>query len=157
MEYTIRGKLIKGFPDYVIYPDGKIYSCIRHQIMRPTPSNGYNQIGMTNNKGQRKNKFIHCLVAEHFIDNSENKPCVDHIDRNRLNNNVSNLRWVTRSENQQNRGIQINNTSGMKNIRFHKKNNKWCYQKMVKSIPYTFYNKNKQVVLWCKLVHSLLS
>lgn len=42
---------------------------------------------------------IHRLVAEAFIENINNKPIIDHIDGNKLNNNASNLRWVTNSEN----------------------------------------------------------
>lgn len=38
-------------------------------------------------------------MAEYFIPNLQNKPCVNHIDGNKQNNNVSNLEWVTRSEN----------------------------------------------------------
>ena len=45
---------------------------------------------------------IHQLVAIHFIPNPENKPCIDHIDTNKLNNRVDNLRWVTHHENNQN-------------------------------------------------------
>jgi hypothetical protein len=46
-----------------------------------------------------KSVLVHRLVAIHFIDNPENKPCVDHIDFDKTNNNVSNLRWVTYEEN----------------------------------------------------------
>lgn len=42
---------------------------------------------------------IHRLVAELFIPNPDNKPCVDHIDGNPHNNNVLNLRWCTQMEN----------------------------------------------------------
>ena len=44
--------------------------------------------------------YVHRIVAKAFIPNPENKPEIDHIDYNPLNNNVTNLRWVTHSENQ---------------------------------------------------------
>lgn len=46
-----------------------------------------------------KNYFVHRLVAETFIENSENKPFIDHINQDRLNNSVENLRWATVKEN----------------------------------------------------------
>lgn len=49
-----------------------------------------------------KSYLIHRLVAEAFIPNPENKPCVDHIDGNKLNADASNLRWVTYHENNSN-------------------------------------------------------
>lgn len=51
--------------------------------------------------GVNKNKQIQTLVAEAFIKNPEEKPCVNHIDGNKQNNVVSNLEWVTHSENTQ--------------------------------------------------------
>lgn len=65
--------------------------------------------GSKKDKGYRtvgynyKRYSVHRLVAETFIPNPENKPEVDHIDRNPSNNNVSNLRWVTVRENNNNR------------------------------------------------------
>lgn len=46
---------------------------------------------------------VHKAVAELFIPNPDNKPCVDHIDTNTFNNRVDNLRWVTYKENQNNK------------------------------------------------------
>ena len=54
-------------------------------------------------KGVKTTRCVHRLVAEAFLPNPDQKPCIDHIDRNRANNVVSNLRWVTHSQNQQNR------------------------------------------------------
>ncbi|SUM34073.1 ORF027 [Staphylococcus gallinarum] len=46
-----------------------------------------------------KTQLVHRLLAKHFIDNPLNKKCVNHIDGNKTNNNLSNLEWVTYSEN----------------------------------------------------------
>lgn len=61
-------------------------------------ANGYKLI-MFKGKSYR----VHRLVAETFIPNSENKPQIDHIDRDPSNNDVENLRWVTAQENSLNR------------------------------------------------------
>lgn len=46
-----------------------------------------------------KSIYIHRLVANAFIENTGNKPCVNHIDNNPFNNKVDNLEWVTDKEN----------------------------------------------------------
>lgn len=50
-----------------------------------------------NGKGQIK--YIHRLVAEHFIPNPDGKPEVNHIDENKVNNRADNLEWCTHTEN----------------------------------------------------------
>lgn len=59
---------------------------------------GYVDTGLSLD-GKYTQRVIHRLVAEAFIPNPENKPCVNHIDNNRSNNHVSNLEWVNHKEN----------------------------------------------------------
>jgi hypothetical protein len=64
--------------------------------------NGYLTTALSK-EGKRKSFKIHRLLAEHFIPNPENKPTVDHIDRNKSNNSLDNLRWATYLEQVKNR------------------------------------------------------
>lgn len=75
---------------------GKI---LKHNILKT----GYNQITIKPNGrfGKSKSVRIHREVAIAFIPNPMNLPQVNHIDGNKLNNNVTNLEWVTASQNQQ--------------------------------------------------------
>lgn len=49
--------------------------------------------------GEQRRYYVHRLISEAFIPNTKNKPQVNHIDGNSLNNNIDNLEWVTASEN----------------------------------------------------------
>lgn len=59
---------------------------------------GYYFVNLKKNS-QNEIKLIHRLIAETFINNDNNFPCVNHIDGNKLNNNVNNLEWCTYSHN----------------------------------------------------------
>ncbi len=62
-------------------------------------TNGY-LIIVLNKNSKHHSYSIHRLVAQAFIPNPKDKPQVNHKDGNKLNNNVENLEWTTRSENQ---------------------------------------------------------
>ena len=63
-------------------------------IMKGSEKNGYKRVTIN-----KKTHTIHRLVAIAFIQNIDNKPCVNHIDGDKLNNHVNNLEWCTHSEN----------------------------------------------------------
>lgn len=63
-----------------------------------------------------KHYRVHRLLAKAFIENPLNKECVDHINCNTIDNNLINLRWVTKNENSYNRTLSKNNKSGCKGV-----------------------------------------
>ena len=70
-------------------------------------------------------KRLHILVAMTFLDNPKNRPCVDHINGDKADNRLVNLRFATTKENAQNSKISSRNTSGIKGVSFNKVNGKW--------------------------------
>ena len=92
-------KFIKNYEYYSINTKGEVYSYISDKfIILFDNESGYLRAKLYKNKISKK-YLVHRLVAEAFKPNPENKPCVNHKDSDRHNNNVSNLGWVTYSEN----------------------------------------------------------
>ena len=95
-------KQVKGFENYLITLDGKVFSLYTMKFLKSKVTNaGYHQIQLFSGKGNYKYFSVHRLVAEAYIQNTENKEQVNHMDGNKLNNLMCNLEWMTRSENQQ--------------------------------------------------------
>lgn len=96
-------KRISGFEDYEISTTGKVmsYKSVTPRILKPRITHdGYVWYTLTKN-GKGHTKRANRLVAEAFIPNPESKPTVNHVDGNKLNNNVDNLEWATREEQMQ--------------------------------------------------------
>jgi len=99
-------KKIDDFPNYSVSNFGKVRNNITGKNMKNCLKSGYYHIGLKNNF-RRKSFKIHRLVAFAFIPNPENKLEVNHKDKNKLNNHISNLEWNTRKENNIHRCIGL--------------------------------------------------
>lgn len=91
------------YTNYLITTNSDVISKNYHRtgkkrLLKQDINQGYKRVVLTKNKKTYRKK-VHRLVAETFIPNPENKPCVNHIDGNKLNNNVNNIEWCTYSEN----------------------------------------------------------
>jgi hypothetical protein len=130
---------VKDFPNYLIFRNGAVLSKKRKKFLKPHYNgSGYYQYDLRNN-GKKGHPYAHRLVALHYISNPHNYKEVDHINRIKTDNRVSNLRWVTKNENMQNIGNYKTNTSGHKNISFYKGCDKWVFEKQ----------KNKKLIRKC--------
>ncbi len=93
------GKVMDGYPNYIITNDGRVYNSQRNKYLVPAKAeNGYMFISLSDGK-KRKTLSIHRLVALLYLDNPNNLPEVNHIDFDKTNNNVDNLEWISRSDN----------------------------------------------------------
>jgi hypothetical protein len=137
MEFTQEEwKPIEGFRGkYEVSNIGRVKSNNYHRekrekILKPyTDTGGYYMVNLCF-KGVRYPSRVHRLVANTFIPNPENKPYIDHVDTNRTNNRIENLKWCTMKENHQNK----------KTIKNHSKASKVSWSKGV-------YNKRLKPIL----------
>lgn len=103
---------IKGFEDvreiYFVNKQGKIFSKSKFgkgstgklkELKQYEKTGGYLNCALVNNIGKTKYYRVHRIVISAYIENNENKQYVNHIDKNRKNNNLENLEWVTPREN----------------------------------------------------------
>ena len=148
---------IIGFENYLIYNDGRVFGKKRNRFLKPEiKRTGYKQVVLSK-QGKVKSHNIHRLIALHYIPNPQNKPCVDHINRIKTDNRLENLRWVTVSENGQNRTKQINNKSGHQNICYDKHENRWQFQKYINNKRTKKMFKTKTDALCYKFIFILKS
>jgi len=91
---------VKGYEGlYKVNILGDIWSCRNNRLLKPRLGNrGYKRVGLCKD-GKPKFYNIHRLIMIHFIPNPDNLKCVDHINRNRQDNRIENLRWSSHKDN----------------------------------------------------------
>ena len=116
MPFKEEWKVISDYPDYEVSNLGAARNRKTKLIkmQRVTKGTGYVTVNLyPRNKANHKVLLVHRLVALAFIPNTNNLPCVNHIDENKQNNYVNNLEWVTYKTNNQRgtRGKRISNSN----------------------------------------------
>ena len=120
-------KPIEGFESYQVSNMGNVKTYKRYKdgkLLTPRKSLDYLAVMIYDNEKNVSQPRIHTLVANAFVENPDNKPCIDHIDQNKHNNCASNLRWATKSDNAMNVPKQ-GGVSKYKGVTWDESRNKW--------------------------------
>jgi hypothetical protein len=117
IEHTdMRYTYINGYErNYRLYIDGEVWSVKSGKFLKQEISKGYKRVTLSIN-GKTKRFQTHRLVAMYFIENPLNKPCVNHIDGNKNNNNFENLEWCTYSENEKHSYISLGKINSIRKL-----------------------------------------
>lgn len=117
---------IEDFSNYEISTYGNIRNRKTGHILCPNKAgDGYLKVTLRKN-GKSYTRKNHRLVAEHFLENPDELPVVDHINCDRCNNNINNLRWVSYQRNCYNLSTYESRISDKyKGAVFHIQDGKW--------------------------------
>lgn len=131
-----------------IRPYRKTDRVYKGRLIKASMGERYMQVCLTKNS-KEKNHLLHRLVADAFLPNPLNKPCVDHINTDRTDNRVVNLRWCTFKENQCNhltRKHISNGKTGLKREKYIMSEERKRNIAVAKSTPICAYDMNGSFV-----------
>ncbi len=108
-----------------LYKDGELYWKVNPKFHNKIGTkvghlhkNGYVTCGIA-----RKNYYVHRII--YLMHYNQYPPQVDHIDNNKANNKIENLRAATQQQNSCNEKLRVTNTSGVKGVYFNKRKQRW--------------------------------
>jgi hypothetical protein len=145
---------LEDFPGYKIGNMGTIIGKGNSPMKLRINTSGYYTLDLYT--GKKKSVELHRLVARTWISNPENKPQIDHINRDRKDNRLENLRWVTRMENANNMSISKMNKSGIAGLHYNKRDERWVIKKAIMGVKYgkTFKERSEAEAYLKELVET---
>ena len=118
-------KHIQEYPNFEVSNHGRVRNIEKDKVISNSRNkHGYYTVHLAKD-GIQKTHNLHSLVARYFVPNPFRLIVVDHIDRNRLNNMYSNLRFCTQQQNARNISSRVGGTSCYKGVSFIKQTQKW--------------------------------
>ena len=118
-------KKIDGYDNYEISNQGNVRNTDTGKVLKPCKNNmGYLSVTLYKNN-IRKTFLIHRLVGYAFIPNPQNLREIDHINQDKANNSISNLRWISKSNNNRNKTKMQNTSSKYMGVYFDKREGKY--------------------------------
>ncbi|RLI55095.1 MAG: hypothetical protein DRP09_11075 [Candidatus Thorarchaeota archaeon] len=132
-------------PTYLVSSLGEVFNTKTNKFLNGSKNDGgYLITGFSSGLGSTITKSIHRVVALTYLPNPNNLPTIDHIDMNKQNNSVDNLRWCSYSLNNWYRKKQKNNMSGYRGLTFHKRDKTWR-AKLVKDKKIVFSYESRSL------------
>lgn len=140
-------KQIIDYPNYSVSNLGNVRNNKTGRILKPQSHKSGKYLGVDLGRGNRK--LIHSLVGKAFLGKPDETYEIDHINLNGCDNHLVNLRWVTKSQNQQHKGKNKNCLSKYKGVTFDKQKNKWkCHLRVNGKIKHIgHYNTEEECAL----------
>ncbi len=130
---------IKDYENYEVSSLGQVRNKKTNRILKTGSKGGYLSVGLTN-EIKKKSFAVHRLVALAFIENPENKAQVNHKDKVRSNNTVSNLEWVSPLENNIHKCLTLDQKTNQ-NLRIWRVDNN--------DTKIQIYNSIYDAAIWC--------
>lgn len=134
MKNKVEWRKIEGFDNYLVSNMGEVKNLKFNRIAKGCVKSqcGYVYVGIVDNNNKFYSKRLHRLVANAFLENPNNYPNVDHINRIKTDNRFSNLRWSNDASNSANRMVSVGIVEHI--IKLHKDgySNEDIYESLIK-------------------------